>query len=154
MTLAVQVSRTELELDLLALEHAPNGYHIDPNGFGPGGMTWRRQFATSPVVHGRALLSAVMETKFLTLEFHVFADEEIGVAERIAEVVAAFSQFSYTLTIRDGTGEDQAVYSYTCEPADVSVGSGGLFNSAEIKAFTTKITAIIPASPIPVEAPI
>lgn len=82
-----------------------------------GGVTWRRTTVSGKYQPGRALLQAVRDTATDVLVLRVYGTTGTQLANRVTEVVTAFAQFSYTVTLVI----DGVTRIIDCEPADIQV---------------------------------
>lgn len=137
------VTRTELNLGPLAIT-PEDGYYIQRDGFGPGERTWRRISAESPYVHGSFLTHAVIDQEISTLKIRVAGTTELQMTQRINALIAALTQFSYTLTIDIG---ETFHYVLSCEPADYTIGDGGSVQDMWLRNRTQILTFDIPHRP-------
>jgi hypothetical protein len=114
---AVSVTRTELSLTALDLTTAP--FEVREEGLDVGATIWRREYERSPYIHGAQLVSAVKDiTEGCTLAVDVTGASQAAIATNLGTLLAAFSQWSYTLQVSlDGTA-----YAWACSPADWTVG--------------------------------
>lgn len=138
------ITRTELGLGNLALND--DTYKIIRGGFGPGEVTWRRQYAQSPFSPGRYLVNAQKDQGALNLAVRVTGSSEDNCLAAMATLVAAMEQFEYDLSMTIGT----TTYTYTCEPADYSIGEAGQFQNFHLMAWKQELTAVVPRFPTPV----
>lgn len=143
-TVSVSVSRTELSLSALDISAAP--FEV-LEGLDAGVVTWRREYARSPDVHGAVLISAVKDlVEGGRLEVDVSGASQAAVRTNVATLLAAFSQWSYTLQVSlDGT-----TWSWACMPADYSVG---VVDAATVFGLVCPVRLVFPRQPIPVSGP-
>ena len=140
-TFAASVTRTALSLADLNLFN-PGSYEVEPPT-GPGQVTWRRQYATSPYVEGSSLVTAVRDQVSSTLVVRCFGASASALETNTAALIAAFSQFSYTLTLTwDGVS-----HVWACDPADYQP-IGGLYDDMHFVAFQQAYQFTIPRSPV------
>lgn len=114
-TVTCTVTRAELEEDDLDLLAPP----FDVDGLDAGVVTARKVLARSPWVHGAQLTGFVHD--LVTggrLEVHVEGADQEEIRDSVAVLLAAFSQFSYTLQVT----LDGEAWAWACQPADYSVG--------------------------------
>lgn len=105
-----------------------------------GQQSWRRNMATSPFVHGGFPVTQVLENSQATLAVQVKASDQDSLADSIAALIAAFSQFEYELHIKF----DDTEWGWTCWAADVAVES----HDERMAQFNTVVRFSIPRSPI------
>src|SRR4051794_7570499 len=103
---------------------AANGYEVNVEGLGPGPRTYRRETVTSPFVRGRFLIDAQLDSPTAPLSIWVGGSTAAQLSTRVAALIAAFDQLSYTLTVVI----DGETYAWACEPADSTVGDAGAFD--------------------------
>lgn len=145
LTLSLTITRTELALSALELSDPGNGYEVI--SVGPGSTSWRREVAKSPWVHGEALVSAVKDVGIAPLSVRVMGTSAAQKETRLGVLLAAFSQFLYTMTVTiNGVG-----YAWACEPADWSVGEDGEFNKFFEMAHRSEVKLSIPRNPVPTD---
>lgn len=143
LTLACEISRTELALANLALEDEANGYEIV--SLGPGALSWRRETVRSPYVHGETLVTAVKDLSIAPMTVRVKASSAATLDTRLDALLDAFAQFEYSI----GVTIDGVSKIWTCQPADLSVGDGGEFNKYQLMAKMYEVTLSIPRHPVP-----
>lgn len=145
MSRSVVITRTELSLADLELWSPPNSI-VAGDTFGPGAQTYRRETIASPFVRGRFLIAATPDSQDSQLLLQIIGSSGSDLSSRVATVLAAFAQFSYTLT----WNLDGIIASYTCETADYSVGDGGRLEDIDTVFHTVPILLTIPHDPLPV----
>lgn len=143
MTLSVVVTRAELSLSNLELQDPANGYSIYK--IGPGAVSWRRETAKAMYAHGGTLVTAVKDLQVFPMGVRVRASSAATKETRLAVLLAAFSQFSYTV-ITTINGID---YTWVCQPADWSTGEGGEFDKFYEMVHMTQVDLSITRSPTP-----
>lgn len=140
----VAITRDSLALADLQLQTAGT---CDVVEHGPGGITWRQTWTTSPHAHGAYLTASVKEMVRMPLKLRVFGENQSILGERIDELVDGFSQFSYELVV----GLDAiSFHRWRCGPADISY-NGGTFDSDLLRAGYIEIVLDIPRHPVPIE---
>ena len=118
MIIDAYVTRPEIGGGNLSLWNST--YKLEgPTGVEFGQRTWRRQMVTSPFVHGGVPVTQVLETSTMNLTIQVKATSQESLADAIATLVAAFSQFEYEVNV---VFDDQR-WAWTCWSADIVVGS-------------------------------
>lgn len=115
-TLDATVTRTELGLGVLHLNDHVN-YILDDEILG-GSTSWQRQTTKSPYVDGEFTVNRVLGDVEERISLDVLSDNHIGLQANIVQLVKAFSQARYTLTMY----VDDSVWAYDCEAADYTVG--------------------------------
>lgn len=137
------VTRTELALAALSLQQA-GAYEILP-GTGPGALSWRREVARSPMVHGEVLVGAVKDIQIAPLAIRVIGTTASQMWARVGELTAAFEQFSYSLSLVIGG----VTFTWLCQCADWSSGDGGEFQKFHLMSHQTEVRFQIPRHPVP-----
>lgn len=143
LTITGTITRTELALADLAFQDA-GVYQVVSAG--PGALGWRREVATSPYVHGETLVSAVKDVGRAPLVVRALGTSASQLDTRIAALVRAFEQFSYSITLTI----DGVVKTWTCEPADYAPGDSGTLDKFGLMAKMQEIHFDIPRHPVPV----
>lgn len=149
MSRSLLISRTDLSLSPLQLWNPPT-YRILGDSFGPGAQVLRRTFTESQWVPGRFLRAAVADMQIAPLTLQVGGTSGSDLATNLAAVIAAFEQWSYTLTaVHDGLS-----FSWTCEAADYAPGTKeGALEDIDTQAHETAISLLIPRFPTPLSGP-
>ncbi len=148
LTLNVKVGRDLLSLTDLDIEDWP-AYEVVSGG--PGDISWRRATVDSPYVHGSLLVSAVKDLEYAPLSIRVRGSSDDQVDDRLAVLLAAFSQFAYYLYWDLGSGVAQK--KWACQPADWSYDSSqgqGTFDKHRLIAKMYEVTFNIPRHPQPI----
>lgn len=143
LTLDASVTRTELSLS--ALDLVQDGIYDLVDGTGPGSSSWRREAATSPYMHGDAQVSAVLDVMRAPLVMRVYGSTHSQLDSRIADLLNAFSQFEYTLTLVIGG----VTHQWLCNQADYAVGDGGAIDKFPMMVRQQIVHFEIPRQPIP-----
>lgn len=130
-----------------ALQLNSGGYEIVTAG--PGGRSWRRTTVEGKYQHGRALVGAVLNHGSLPLVVRVHGDSWSQVSNRAQTLIAAFSQYSYTLTITI----NGVTSTWRCEPADITIAGGDQWQKFHAMANQQEYQLVIPRDPIPVNGP-
>lgn len=140
------VSRTSLSSTLGPLELWNPGTYVIPDGtFGPGEQTHRRLTVSSPWVRGRFATSIVADAQIAPLQVLVQSPTEVELDQRIAHLIDAMTQFTYTITFTQyGLGTN----SWVCEQADYAVGPGGVIDNFGLLFFEQPVTFSVPRSPV------
>ncbi|MGV8972721.1 MAG: hypothetical protein ACOH10_10400 [Rhodoglobus sp.] len=123
MSRSVLVDRTALSLPVLQLWQ-PGKFYLPDGTFGPGETAQRRETTSSPMVRGRYASSIVEDQRMANVGVHVMSATEIGLQPLVMEVIAALTQFRYSLTWQwnglSGT--------WACESADWALGLSGIID--------------------------
>lgn len=145
----VSVDRTSLSLSDLELEQ-PGKYRVV--AFGPGLLSRRRDVARSPFVDGEVLLSTTKDVMNLYLDVRCYGSTWAALEANIAELLAAFDQFEYTLKTSFGDptdlSADRILTNYLCQPADYGPSGGGL-DPFHMRAKQQVYSFLIPRNPNP-----
>lgn len=149
MTAEGSITRTELSLSPLTfgtsnIGSEGAGIYIAREGWGPGDQSQRRQTAQSLYTRGRVLVHAVQDVQTSILKLRVKGSSQADLYTRMNELTAAFSQFSYTLSINI----NHKTWTYLCEMADYSFGNGGNVDDLMARSSTQYLTLTIPHSPV------
>ena len=147
LPISYTVTRTELSLPDLELNTSGGTtYRVITDSMGPGSASWRRTTADSPWVPGEALIAAVRETTTMPLGVRVTQSSPSALRSSMVTLVNAFSQFEYEITI-DLDGETWGDYEY-CQPADFTIGDGGVIQNYQMISYRQEIYFEIPRNPI------
>lgn len=141
---SASITRTELGLPDLALWDPPS-LVLPEGGFAPGQTQWQRSTVTSPWVHGSFLTAVSMQQVTSTLVVHATADSGGALAALVGQVIAAFSQFSYTLRFN----YDGWAGAWLCDPADYQVGAAGPVDEFDLSFYEQDVQLSIPRRPVP-----
>ena len=79
-----------------------------------GSVQWEKDIVTSPFYHGDFLINAVKKQTSITPRILVFGSSEADVTGKVNTLIAAFSQFSYSVVYVKNTLE----VTFLCQPAD------------------------------------
>jgi hypothetical protein len=143
MTVSVIVSRTMLGLEPLELEASIFGFEIVE--LGPGARTMKLKRAVSPVSDGNVLVGATADAGIARLRVRCFGEEVATVFSKVAEVEAAFNQWSYTMTVTI----EGAVEVWRCQPANHARGVAGTYDAGRLLVgHMQDVTLDIPRQPI------
>jgi len=112
---------------------------------GPGSMSRRREVAISPFVDGEFLISSVKDVVNIALAVRFFGATHAALKANVEAALAAFDQFSYTLTL---TLEGE-VSTWSCEPADYGPLDGQI-DPFGMRSTQQVYTFAIPRQPTPV----
>lgn len=138
LSVTATVTRADLGLSPLNINDHSN-YSLSPSVFG-GSSTWERNRVSSPWVDGEITVSRRRATVTDTFVINVYGSNQADMLANIQELVQAFSQNSYHLTLTmNGT-----VYQYMCEAADYTVEWGYKMHSNQ-----TTVTFQVPRKPQP-----
>lgn len=105
-----------------------------------GTVTWNRTQVSSPMMDGDVTTFRRRPTVTETVTVEVMAGNQADLHSAISQLVLAFQQDAYTVTITLG-GE---VYAYRCESADFAVAWVG----ARFIAHQLQVTLSVPRSPV------
>lgn len=107
---------------------------------GTGGRTWRRTTVEGKYQNGRALVGAVLDTQQLTVQVRCRGVTWVAAQNRVNELIAAVSQFTYGVSVVI-EGYTQA---FVCEPADVAPMSGDVIDKHRAMRSMQEYTLTIP----------
>ena len=138
------VTRARLGLSTLYLNGGDGQTGIAVVEFGPGRRQVNRVQAASPVSDGAVLVGATAGLQTARLRLRVYGDVA-GVAGLVVEVSEAFAQFEYTFTAATDGGVSLA--DWVCQPADVSVGASGIWESGALSGGWQDIDLDVPRQP-------
>lgn len=136
----MSITRTHLGLPLLALNDHVN-YALANNSFGGGANQWQIQWADSKYVDGQVMVSRKLGNVQDTFSFWVTGANHAEVVSNIQQLIQAFSQETFTLTIQYEGNNHQ----YECYAADHSIER----ISAHYEANQIKVTFTVPRRPLP-----
>jgi hypothetical protein len=124
----------------LNLNSDDTGIYIDEAGWGIGVVAHTVQEAASPYVDGTIPTSIAKSNSKDTLKFQVIGDDYSDLSTKIATLIAAFQQWSYTVSIQweASAGSNSDVYAWLCWKADYGVAFDRTFTFGQIAvvAFT------------------
>lgn len=144
MSRSVLLGRSSLSLADLQLWDPPN-LIVAGDSFGPGPQTLRRTTISSPFVRGRFPIDVVADTQDAPMTLQVLGSTGADLSSRVGVVLAAFSQWSYTLAYNF----DGIIGSWQCEAADYTVGEAGRFEDIDTVFHAVQILLTIPHDPLP-----
>lgn len=118
-----------------------DGKFILPEGtFGAGQTGQKRITAENNLVKGRYATSIVEGQRSANLSVHVLAYAIDDLQPLVEEVIAALTQFDFTLQYQwGGLGG-----TWQCEAADWMVGEAGVINEGWLKVFSQPLYFVIP----------
>lgn len=141
MTSTLSIDRTSLSLGALVIPSS--GYEL--GAFDPGGVQWQRAFAESRFVNDGTLVAARRASTQLTGTIRTLGTSPSTLQTLEAALVAALSQFTYAVTWTE-TGTADAVYTWTCWPADVATPG---FSAPERGLWVQEFQVTIPRKSVP-----
>lgn len=109
------VTRESLGLPVLNINDHVN-YQLGDQILG-GSQTWNRQSVKSPYVDGETLVNRTRAQVQEQFQVQVFGGTQTEMQQNIAALIAAFTQFTYQLSVQI----DDATYTYQCDTADYTV---------------------------------
>lgn len=112
---SVTVTREELGLPLLEINDQIN-YMVGDQILG-GSQTWNKQMVKSPYVDGEVMVNRARAQVQEQFQVQVLGPSQGGVQQNIATLIAAFSQFTYVLSIQ----MEDSTYTYQCDTSDYTV---------------------------------
>ncbi len=104
-------------------------------------MTWTKQLVSSPYVDGEFPVSQRRNNVTEECLFEVLGATGAALATNIGAIIAAFKQFSYTLT----TTFDGVSYGWSCNSADYQV----IWSGPRIVSGQAQVRLSVPRSPVP-----
>jgi hypothetical protein len=113
-------------------------------GVGVGGRTWRRRTVEGVYMHGRRLLSAVLNTQTLTVLVRVRGGSWVQVGNHTQTLFEAFSQHAFQVTVTVEGRTD----TYQCEPADITPLAGDTIGKFHAMANMQEYQVTIPIQPV------
>lgn len=144
MSLSLTIGRGGLSLaDLVIGDHPDTGpFWLPEEGLEEPDQAWRLNYMPDhPDVHGKQLLSAVLEHSAIPAVIYTRAADAATLAAQKAELATALGQFSYTVTLN----LNGALYAY---PADPCGPRWGAADSGMARANIAKASVVIPVYPI------
>lgn len=141
--LSLTLTRTSLSLADLVIDSDPfsGSFHLPEDGIEWPRFDTRRTYAPpSEFVAGRVLLSAVPDVGAMTTTIYARGTDAATLKAAKAELEAAVSQFSYTLTLT----ENGQSWTWTAQP---ELPSWGQVDTGMVRAFMAKATVVIPLNP-------
>lgn len=139
MIRSVLITRTDLGLSPLQLWQ-PGKFLLPDNTFGGGPTTQRRVTSESPMVKGRYASGIVEGQRTGGIAVHVIAGTSEGVQPLVEEVVAALTQFRFTLAWQwNGLSG-----SWQCEAADWAPGSSSGVLDLWLKWHNQQLFFVVP----------
>jgi hypothetical protein len=110
------ITRASLSLGNLDIDTDP--YKLGQENLDPGEVSWRRQWATSPFVHGSIEVNKTKDISRGTLDVLVDgAGSESTLRSEVATLITAFSQSSYELHLTVNSTD----WAWSCFAADYAV---------------------------------
>ena len=143
MNLSLTISRTSLSLADLVIGNDPTtGFWLPEDGLEEPDQTWRLTYMPDhPDVHGKQLLSAVMEHSAIPATIYTKAADVATLGAQKAALSEALGQFSYTVTLN----LDGVTYSYSADPCGPRWGA---VDSGMVRARIARASVVIPVYPI------
>jgi hypothetical protein len=119
LDLVVTVTRSGLIPPLGQLDINDGTNYVFTRGFEVGAVSWRKEAATSPYVHGRVVVHEVKDAVESRLGVMVRGTSAEEVDQNLETLLQAFTQqYNYELRVTVD-GQD---YHWRCERADYNVG--------------------------------
>lgn len=138
VALSVTVSRGLL--GLTPLELGFGRYYLAPQFLG-GAVQWNRQKVSSPFVDGEVTTQRSRQNVSETIGVEIRANTAHELQLYTAELINAFLQDSYTLTVSVG----DAVYAWRCETADYQLAS---WTTPRVVASQGQVVFTVPRQPL------
>lgn len=113
-----------------------------------GAVVINRRTATSPHMHGDALIGATKGMRSMNVRVLAKGVSDSALNANLAEVIAAFTQYTYELHyLNDGID-----YAWSCQMADFSADLRWAYYD-DLGGFYCPAVFVVPAQPIPVAGP-
>lgn len=113
------MTRSNLSIPLSELDLNDETNYILGKNLRVGSVTWRKESATSPFVHGRVPIYEVKDAAESSIVVYVLGSTHAALTTNVATLLEAFTeQYSYELRLQV-EGQD---YHWRCERADYEVG--------------------------------
>lgn len=143
MILSLTIGRAGLSLADLVIGNDPStGFWLPEEGLEEPDQEWRLSYMPDhPDVHGKQLLSAVLEHSAIPAVIYTKAADAATLASQKAELATALGQFSYTVTLN----LDGATYTYSADPCGPRWGP---VDSGMVRARIARASVVIPVYPI------
>ena len=145
MIWTVTVTRAALSLADLVITNNPVGtdFHLPEDGLEQPEMNYRLGYMPDhPDIHGKQLLSAVLEHSNIPLSVYVKGATAAALGTNKAALSDAFGQFSYSVTV-DVDGESWGTFS--ADPAGIRWGA---VDSGMVRAHLARASLVVPVYPI------
>lgn len=146
-TLAITAYLTRTELALGNLQLNDGTYKLSAQGFDPGSVTHRNEYATSPYVQGGLLVNSVRDLAQGGFVVDIYATSHADLQTRIADLKAAVSDqrtYDYYVVIEGQT------YAWRCDRSDYAVG----WVHERLHALVVPFTVQFNRDPQPIQGPI
>jgi len=142
LSIATTISRQDLGLEDLDINDGV-AYRVGRN-LEVNAVSWRREAATSPFVHGRIPVIEVKDAMESSIDIYVLGEDHAELDQRLKTLLDAFTeQYSYTLRL----SVDGYSHAWSCERADYSVG----FATEFLAALTVPVRLTFHRHPNPLE---
>lgn len=137
---AAPLTTTSLQL------HSGNYRLLGANGLDPGGVQWDRKLVSSPWVHGEYPAHQKKRNSRGVVKVRITAGSQAALRAAQAELLDAFYQFQYTLTVVINSQS----YAWTCFAADATIG----MTDERWMNLNVEATFMFDRLPTPVQGPI
>lgn len=138
--LSVTISRELLGLDPLQISDV-DSYYVAAQFLG-GQVTWNRQKVSSPWLDGEVTTARNRQNVTEQIGVEIRADTNAELQAATAELIAAFCQDSFVLTVI----ADGGTYAYAGEAADYQVAS---WTTPRLVALAGQVVFSMPRQPVP-----
>lgn len=140
---SLTIGRAGLSLADLTIGNDPtSGFWLPEEGLEEPDQSWRLSYMPDhPDVHGKQLLSAVLEHSAIPAVIYTKAATSADLATNKATLATALGQFSYTVTLN----LDGATYAYSADPCGPRWGA---VDSGMVRAKIARASVVIPVYPI------
>lgn len=145
MIWSVTVTRTILGLPDLVITNNPQGndFWLPEDGLEEPDMVYRLGYMPDhPDIHGKELLSAVLEHGAIPLSVYTKAASGADLRTNKNVIIAAFGQFVYNVTV-DIDGDSWGTFS-----ADPHYPRWGAVDSGMVRAHLARASLVVPVYPI------
>ena len=139
--LSVTVSRAPLGLAPLEIGGGDGRFYLAAQFLG-GAVQWNRQKVSSPFVDGEVTTQRSRQNVSETIGVEIRADTHLHLQAYTRELLTAFTQDSFTLTIN----VEGAVYAYACEAADYQLVT---WSTPRMVAKQGQVMFTVPRMPVP-----
>lgn len=124
---------------LTTLSITSESLQLDADGFDEAGVTWDRQTAGSPFVHGKIEVGRIQGNGTLTGKVWCLGSTSAGVRTARDTLIAAVSNYAYTVS----QTVDGATDSWECYAADYVIGN----QSRYVRGLVIPVNLSIPYLP-------
>jgi hypothetical protein len=147
LDVAASITRAHVPGGPLSDLNLHDGGNFEVVSAGPGSRRWVRDTAAAPSVHGEVQVSARMGMGIAPWVIRCKGSTQGQLETNKANLVAAFSQLSYSLTLTI----DGATETWKCWEADITEGDDGTHDKVRLLTNPRRclFTLQIPRQPVP-----